>query len=372
MPSTGPRPISEWTEEAPATRAELEAELEKHRGESIVIAHFGGAAAAAFRKAYYVPLQETFGIAVIEDSGADYGKLRGQAETGNIQWHIVNAGTGAAYGFGPAGIVEELDFSIIDHRNFLEALKNNKWGGGGGTAWSTVMAYSTEAYPDPADAPKSWGDFFDADFPGRRGIRGWYHANLVFALLGDNPDLLNTEEGRASLSAPTDEQIDRAFEVLSDFKPNIDIFWVGGSDCPQLLLSGELDMCSAWNGRIFDAQQAGSPITICWECGYLLSSDANVIPNGLKEQDPNQFELAQLVLAWISLPEISVEVSKYISYGPVNLDAVPLLNGPGFEAVKGQLPTSPENIPFAILEHEEWTGEHQDEWSERFQAFLQE
>ena len=104
----------------------------------------------------------------------------------------------------------------------------------------------------------------------------------------------------------------------------------------------------------------------------MLSSDANVIPNGLKEQDPNQFELAQLVLAWISLPEISVEVSKHISYGPVNLDAVPLLNGPGFEAVKGQLPTSPENIPFAILEHEEWTGEHQDEWSERFQAFLQE
>ena len=165
MPSTGPRPISEWTEEAPATRAELEAELEKHRGESIVIAHYGGAAGAAFRQSYYVPLQEMFGIHVIEDSGADNGKLRGQAETGNIQWHIVNAGTGAAYGLGPVGVLEELDFSIIDHRNFLEPLRNNAWGGGGGTAWSTVMAYSTETYPNPADAPKSWGDFFNADFP---------------------------------------------------------------------------------------------------------------------------------------------------------------------------------------------------------------
>ena len=36
MPDTGLRPRSEWTEEEPVTFEELEAEIEKHRGESFV------------------------------------------------------------------------------------------------------------------------------------------------------------------------------------------------------------------------------------------------------------------------------------------------------------------------------------------------
>ena len=45
------------------------------------------------------------------------------------------------------------------------------------------------------------------------------------------------------------------------------IYWDTGSQCPEFLISGEVEMCTAWNGRIFDAQQTGAPLRICWECG---------------------------------------------------------------------------------------------------------
>ncbi|MFQ5874647.1 MAG: hypothetical protein ACE5JL_12730, partial [Dehalococcoidia bacterium] len=54
---TGLRPIEEWTVENPATLAEIEFELEKHRGESLVFVSWGGAYQAAQRQAYIEPFQ---------------------------------------------------------------------------------------------------------------------------------------------------------------------------------------------------------------------------------------------------------------------------------------------------------------------------
>ena len=54
-PGTTLRPRNEWTEDAPATRAEIEAELGKYRGKSISVLDGGGAWQAAHRKAYYIP-----------------------------------------------------------------------------------------------------------------------------------------------------------------------------------------------------------------------------------------------------------------------------------------------------------------------------
>ena len=43
MEETGIRPRDEWTEENPATKEEIEAELQKYRGRSIVFSSWGGA-----------------------------------------------------------------------------------------------------------------------------------------------------------------------------------------------------------------------------------------------------------------------------------------------------------------------------------------
>ena len=135
--------------ENPATLAEIEAELEKYRGKSFVFTSWGGALQAAQRQAWLVPFQKKFGIEIIEDSPVSYPRVRAMAETGNIQWHVLDASAGSGIPIGKAGDLEELDFSIIDNRDYIETLRRLPWSGGGGYTWATVVASSTAAagYP---------------------------------------------------------------------------------------------------------------------------------------------------------------------------------------------------------------------------------
>ena len=371
-----PRAMSEWTVDNPATREEIEAALEKHRDSSLVFATWGGAYEAAQAQAYMAPFQEQFGVEIVTDT-MNYAKVRAQVETGNLQWHVLDYGGQAAWQAATDGYLEELDFSIIDTRDFLEAGRSPYFGGGGIT-WSNVVAYSLEAVDDlwGGNHPTTMADVFDWDnFPGERSLAApeWsWKTSLRFALLSDEPELLDTPEGRASLTVLSDEQIERAYELLDDIGPRIKFWWSAGVDCPSGLISREIDFCTAWNGRIYDAQvKEGEPITICWTCGHMINTDSWGVPRGLKDQDSNLFELAQLFMAWTSFPEINADLSKYISYGPMNLAAVPILDGPDFDAVRDHLPTSSSNVPYAIIEDENHDGQIGDVMGEQWVSWQQ-
>ena len=365
--STKLRPMSEWTIESPATREELEVELEKFRGDSLVFASWGGAFQDAQRQAYLLPFQEKFGIQITEDTAVRYAKVRGMAESGNITWHIADVGGDFFYGFQDA--VEVLDASIIDRRGYIDMLKNAPYAGGGGVTWSNVIAYSTVSYPEEGSQPSTMADFFDTErFPGRRAWAYYPNPEMRFVLLAENTDLLNSPEGRDSLARLTDDQVERAFDLMEGHMGEVVKYWDNGTDCPELLISGELDMCVAWNGRIFDAQKEGAPIKICWECGHMISIDAFVVPKGLKEQDPDKFLLANLFLAWTGLPENNARISQFISYGPVNLDSLPYLEGPEYDDVRDELPTSAKNLEFALMEDVIWSGERFDQFLQRYIA----
>ena len=107
-------------------------------------------------------------------------------------------------------------------------------------------------------------------------------------------------------------------QKLEELRPHINVVWTTGSQCPELLIKGEIDFCSAWNGRIFDAQKQGAPVNICWECGLTLHIDYYQIPKGAPNKD-----VAQLFLAWTALPSVNVQLSKYISYGPIKKRRLP-------------------------------------------------
>ena len=84
---------SEWTPENPATLEEIEAELEKHRGATLLFKHPGGAYGAALRQAVFDPLVQKFGLEIIEDSPSpSTAEIRALAETGQFEWHLVEAG----------------------------------------------------------------------------------------------------------------------------------------------------------------------------------------------------------------------------------------------------------------------------------------
>ena len=364
----GLRPIDQWTLENPATMAEIEAELESYRGESFVFISWGGAYQAAQRQAYLIPFQDQFGIEIVEETLPSAAKIRAQKETGNIQWDVVSWGGPGAWQFGPNDEIERLDFSIIDNRDMLE-VDRTPWTGGGGLTWSEVLAYNTESYPNGLPDMSAYYDI--ERYPGRRGWAYYADPELIFTLLGENTSLLDTTEGKATLGNLTDDQMDRAYELFDQHKDQVSLFWQTGSDCPQLLISGELDMCTAWNGRIYDAAQEGAPIAICWHCGHVLHAESFMIIKGLAEQDPRKFTLAQLFLAWTSFPERNAQLSKYISYGPLNVKSLPFLDAPEFDEVRDELPTSAANIQYAILFDNKWWGENTDAIYERYLEWQQ-
>ncbi|MCH8088363.1 MAG: hypothetical protein IIC81_11040, partial [Chloroflexi bacterium] len=195
---------------------------------------------------------------------------------------------------------------------------------------------------------------------GRRGIHGndwsWKH-RVRFALLIDDPSLLDTEAGRASLSAMSPEQLDKAWKIVEEIVlPATDLLYKGGSDCPAFLQSGELDICETDNGIAFAAVTDGLNAHICWECGHDVLTDNWWIPLGIKEQDPVKFELLNLFFAWTQQPEIAASQALYQPYGSTNLKSAPFMDDPKFDEHRPFLPTSELNLPFAILMDEAADG----------------
>ena len=372
-PTTGIRPVSEWTIENPGTMAEVEVALETHRGESFIFTSWGGAYQAAQRQAWLIPFQEKFGIEIIEDSPMSYPKIRAMAEAGNPTWNIVDNATGSGSALGLAGALEVLDRSIVSNKDYLEVLQN-PWGGGGVVTWGYNMAFSTTTYPDGGPQPIAMTDFFNKDkFPGRRGMsspsRGWRY-NLRYALIAAHPEWLETAEGRARLTRMSPEEIDEGYDYFRANKDTVDIWYEGPADCPSLLLSGELDMCFAPGGRLYAAIQKGADFDICWTCGHLLLTQMEDVVKGVKEQDPVRFELIQLYLAWVAFPENNVRLSQFLNYGPGVVSAIPFLDGPEYDTSRPYLPSSADNIQYAIIVDDVNDASINDLNVERWTAFF--
>ncbi len=362
-PTSGLRPRDQWTADNPATLEELEAEIEKYRGKSFVFTSWGGAYQAAQREAYVVPFSEQFGINIMEESPMEYAVIRAMVETGNYKWHVMDVGGRELWNQINIGALEELDMSVVDNMNHVETVRT-RYGGGGGITWSTVLAYNTDVYPE--GSIKDWGAFFDhRNYPGRRSVRDSYRGSWFSALLSIDPRRLDDSGWKRRLGSPTDRDVEDALAIWQATPP--DGFWHTGSDCPQTLISGDYDMCTAWNGRIYNAQIEGRPLAICWECGHLVGTGLFVMPEGLKQANPAAFELGQLFIAWTGHPQNNAEMSKYITYGPLNLRAASLV--PTYTATA--VPSSSVNLPYAIFENEKYSGEKNREWTNLWLAFQQ-
>ena len=134
--------MSEWTAESPATSEEIEAELQKYRGQTLNVTSWGGAYQPAQRVAYFEPFQQKFGIQIIEEYPVNFSRLRSMVEAGNVTWDVADSSTRDLYPLGTEGLLEELTPAI--HNRYLPHLPRvaqTPWGGGGGVLWATGLAY---------------------------------------------------------------------------------------------------------------------------------------------------------------------------------------------------------------------------------------
>ena len=351
------RPKSEWTAEDPATSEEIEAELANYRGQSLNIASWGGAWQRAISQSAWDPFSEKFGIQIVADSPLDFAKIRAMVETENVIWDVVDFGTRDVFLLGPGGFLEELDPAI--HNGYLAGMPEvtrTAWSGGASVLWSYGMAYSLERYPDHEGAPTNWADYWDVEgVPGLRSLHNRPNENVIFARMALNPELLDTEEGRESLGSLTSAQVDESFAALEDIKDHITYWWKSYNDCPQLLASGELDICTTGNGRIYDANKDSDveKLYYCFECGHINQTGVYAIPKG----SPNK-DIAELYLAWSGEPVNALQVSKYITYGPLHKDAVALAAEVLPAEIIANLPTSPIALGAMVIMDEKWLGEN--------------
>ena len=322
----------------------------------VTIASWGGSYQEAQSKALFVPAAEATGIAVKEETYGGMTDVRLQVQTGAVSLDIVASGSGSAARAGAEGLLEPLDYNVIDVSNFYPTLYSEYCVGG--DVFSTVYAWNTDTYGQ--DGPQSWADFFDTEkFPGSRAYRGSVAGALEPAIMADGvaPEdvykVLDSEEG-----------IERALNKIRELKPNIAVFWTSGAQHAQLMKDGEVDMTTGWNGRFDNAAKDGGKVTYSFNQA-LLDYDCFAVPKGAPNKDT-----AMAFLAEISKPEYQDDLPKYITYGPTNKAAYE--TGEISAETAAALPSSPENAALQLPISLEWYAKWEQTASEMYQEMLTE
>jgi len=223
--------------------------------------------------------------------------------------------------------------------------------GAGFFVWSTVLTYDGNKLKT---APTSWADFWDVKkFPGKRALRKSAKYTLEIALMADG---VKREDVYKVLATPAG--VDRAFRKLDELKPNIQ-WWESGAQPLQWLVSGDVTLASAYNGRIGTAQAEGHNFKIVWD-GNLYDFDNWAIVKGSKHK-----ALAEKFIAFSLQPENQKVYAENIPYGPANIKAGKLLTADRL----AQLPTAPENMAKAVQVNATFWLEHGEELEQRFNAW---
>jgi putative spermidine/putrescine transport system substrate-binding protein len=317
----------------------------------MTVVNFGGANGNAQKAAYIEPFQKTTGnkVVVVEYNG-ELAKVKAMVETGKVSWDVVEIESGLLGRACEEGLLEKLDYSKIGKKSdFMpEAVQEC---GMGAFVWSTVLAYNADKMKV---APKNWADFWNVSkFPGKRGMRKGARYNLEFALMADG---VPTKEVYKVLA--TKAGADRAFKKLDDLKTNIQ-WWEAGAQPPQFLVAGDVVMSTAYNGRIDSAQREGKNLKVTW-AGSIYDLDYWVIPKGT----PNK-ALSEKFIAFASTPESQKNYAGNIAYGPVNNNALKLLDA----KTLADLPTSANNAKDAVQQNLQFWTDHGEDLEQRFTAW---
>ncbi|WP_299849861.1 ABC transporter substrate-binding protein [uncultured Roseovarius sp.] len=341
---------------ATAVAASILASAAVAADKSVTIASWGGSYQEAQSKALFEPAASNTGIEVKQETYGGMSDVRLQVSSGQVTLDIVASGSGSAARAAAEGLLEPLDYGVIDVSNFYPTLYSDYCVGG--DVFSTVYAWNTDTFGD--NGPQSWADFFDVEkFPGKRAYRGKVAGALEPAIMADGVapedvyDVLGSEEG-----------IERALNKIRELKPHIDVFWTSGAQHAQLMKDGEVDMTTGWNGRFDNAKKDGAKVAYSFNQA-LLDYDCFAVPKGAPNKD-----VAMEFLNEISKPEYQDDLPKYITYGPTNKAAYD--TGEITSEVAAGLPSSPENAAMQVPVSLDWYAKWETIAAEMYQEMLTE
>lgn len=315
--------------------------------DSVTFSGWGGALQDAERKAYLEPATKALGITIKEDNMDGLAAVRAQVLSGKPKWDVVELGSTECAQAQQEGLVEPLDYSVIDATHVDKTVVSSHWIAS--HAYATVVAWAEDS---GAPVAKNWQQFFDPQVKGARALYRQPWLTMEAALLGDGV-------------APKDLyplDVERAIKVLTRIKPQVVNWWSAGADSAQLLRSREVDFLAIWNGRVSEVKASGDAVEYSFD-GALLSHDCLIVPKGA----PNK-ALAMKLIAQIMKPESQANLATLIPYSPVNAKAyeLPIIT----EQLAARLPTSPQNIDKVVAVSPEWWVKNQEAVRQRFALFL--
>lgn len=312
--------------------------------EPMVFTSWGGTTQDAQADAWAKPYTAETGTKVLQDGPTDYGKIKAMVEANAVSWDVVDAEFDWALSAGEQGLLEPLDFSIID-RDSLDPRFVSDYAVGS-FYYSFVMGFNPASFGK--NKPATLSDLFDTEsFPGKRTFYKWSAPGVLeAALLADGVP--------ADALYPLD--LDRAFAKLDTIKDDI-IWWTGGAQSQQLLASGEAPIGFFWNGRLAALQADGLNVGVSWDQN-ITAADALVVPKGTKN-----LEAAMQYIAYATSAKAQADFAAASGYAPINLGSADLMD-PEVRATLPDAQLAPQvNADMA------WWAEHRDEIGNRWYAW---
>jgi putative spermidine/putrescine transport system substrate-binding protein len=318
----------------------------------IVIRDPGGPYVEAFKNAFYEPFKAATGIEAIGLQGQHEptSLIKGMVDTKTYTWDMAHLSLAACLQSADGGYLEKLNITSPGIEATPAEYKNDYFIGV--NVFATVLAYRTDAFEAKGKAPpQSWADYFDVEkFPGRRAMRKHPFDTIEQALMGDG--------------VPVDKlyplDFDRAYKKLDSFKKNVSVWWTGGAQTSQLLKSGEVDICPAWNARVQAAIDDGAPVKIVWN-QQLWSPEGWTILKGSPKAD-----MCREFIKFATDAQKQATYTKTLGYGPTLPDAYKYID----PARAKVLPTAPENIKSRRQFDDVFWSKVKDKEIERFNAWI--
>jgi len=303
----------------------------------LVVANWGGTAKEAFEKAWAEPLKQATGlILVVDGSGPTLGKIRTMVESKTVLWDVCDTSVGGVMELGKAGLLEEIDYTIVDKRKVRPGLAF-KWGICN-YMFSYVMAVNTTKFA--GNPPRTWKDFWDVKtYPGKRMLRGSCPGSLEAALLADGvpPDKIY----------PID--VPRALKKIRALIPQT-IFWKTGAQSEDLIRQGEVSAGLMWSNRANLLRiEMHDAIEWPWQ-GAILTPAVWLVPKG----NPAGKKAAMQFINVSLDPAGQVELFKIVGMSPSNPAAAALIP----PALRKYDATQPGNLLGQVHLDDTWYGEN--------------
>lgn len=303
------------------------------RAKELVLCNWGGEPAKAYKAIFGPPFKsETAVELTVDGSGPLVGKIRAMVQAKNTSWDICDTDVYRAISLGQAGLLEKIDYSIVDRSKVRP-----DWAveyGIAGYAWSYVRMWRKEVFGE--QGPSSWADVWDRKrFPGKRAFYKAFQGCCEFALLADGVP--------ADKLYPLD--IARATRKLKELGDDL-VLYSSFAESQRAMAAGEFVCGSGLNTRVTLAQaDSGGKLGFDFR-DSMYCNGAWIIPKG----NPAGPELAARLIAVTQRPEVQLDLFKAVKSAPVNPAAQALVPAD----MKRLNASDPENLKVAFVRNEAW------------------